>query len=72
MDTHVTVSNGDPADEIDQYAESEDVDLITLGATGRGGFRRFLLGSVADSVIRTASIPVLTARPTNGNETRID
>lgn len=63
LKTYVTVRDGDPTEEIVQYAESEGVDLIALGTTGRGGFERFLVGSVADEVIRTAPVPVLTRRP---------
>jgi nucleotide-binding universal stress UspA family protein len=37
-------------------------DLIVIGTHGRGGFRRFLLGSVAEQVVRRASRPVLTVR----------
>lgn len=63
LEAHVAVQDGDPAEEIVQYADSKEIDLIALGTTGRGGFERFLVGSVADKVIRTASVPVLTTRP---------
>jgi nucleotide-binding universal stress UspA family protein len=36
--------------------------LVALGTHGRGGWKRFLLGSVADKVIRGASVPVLVSR----------
>ena len=39
-----------------------DYDLIVLGSHGRRGMRRFFLGSVAESVVRSAEIPVLVAR----------
>ena len=45
-----------------EYAEREDVDLIVLGTHGRRGLRRFLLGSVAEEVVRSAHCPVLTYR----------
>ncbi len=44
------------------YAAREDVDLIVLGTHGRRGLRRFLLGSVTEEVVRSASCPVLTYR----------
>ncbi len=50
------------APEIVAYAEEEDVDLIVMGAHGRRGFRRFLLGSVTEEVVRVAPCPVLTMR----------
>lgn len=41
-------------------AERLSCDLIVLGTTGRSGLPRFLLGSVAESVVRTSPIDVLT------------
>jgi nucleotide-binding universal stress UspA family protein len=38
-------------------------DLITLGTHGRSGFKRFLLGSVTERVLRTAECPVVTVPP---------
>ena len=70
--THVTVTDGDPGEEIVRYAESEAVDLIGLGTTGHGGFERLLVGSVADQVIRTAPVPVLTTCPTDRYEGTTD
>ncbi|MEM7480302.1 MAG: universal stress protein [Acidobacteriota bacterium] len=48
------------AAEIVAYAEAESIDLIVIGTHGRRGVRRFLLGSVAEEVARTAACPVLT------------
>ena len=72
VDTQISVKGGDPAEEIVQYAESEAIDLIALGTAGRGGFERLLVGSVADQVIRTAPVPVLTTRPSTAREVNID
>jgi nucleotide-binding universal stress UspA family protein len=44
------------------YATEEEIDLIVLGTHGRRGLRRFLLGSVAEEVVRSAPCPVLTVR----------
>ncbi len=63
LEVDVTVRAGRPAEAIVAYAESNPVDLIALGTAGRGGFERFVLGSVADRVIRSAPVPVLTTRP---------
>ena len=38
-------------------------DLIVIGTHGRGGFERFVLGSVAEKVLRKAPCPVLTVPP---------
>jgi nucleotide-binding universal stress UspA family protein len=44
-------------------AETQQADLIALATHGRGAVSRFFLGSVADKVIRGASVPVLVHRP---------
>jgi len=62
LDVETTVTEGTPADGITDYVESEAIDLIAMGTTGRGGFDRLLLGSVTDEVVRTAPVPVLTSR----------
>ncbi|WP_336336505.1 universal stress protein [Haloarcula brevis] len=53
---------GDPYEEIIDYARTEDIDMIVMGTHGRSGLDRFLLGSVAEKVVRTADAPVLTVR----------
>lgn len=44
------------------YAAENDVDMIVMGSHGRRGFRRLLLGSVTEEVIRSGRWPVLTIR----------
>jgi nucleotide-binding universal stress UspA family protein len=53
---------GSPSEEIVDYAEEASCDLIVMGTHGRGGIDRLLLGSVAERVVRTSSVPVLTVR----------
>jgi nucleotide-binding universal stress UspA family protein len=53
---------GVPHEEILEVATKEEVDYIVLGTHGRGGVGRFMLGSVADRVVRAAICPVLTVR----------
>lgn len=43
-------------------AERWQADLIVIGTHGRSGFSRLLLGSVAEGVVRTATMPVLLIR----------
>lgn len=62
------VREGRPPDEIADYASTQDADLIVMTTHGRGGFERFWLGSVADGVIRAASMPVLLVRESSGAE----
>ena len=52
--------DGSPSREIVRYAEANDCDLIVMGTHGRGGIDRLLLGSVAEKVVRSSTIPVLT------------
>jgi nucleotide-binding universal stress UspA family protein len=51
-----------PAPAIVAYAEEADIDLIVIGTHGRGGLSHFLMGSVAERVVRLAPCPVLTVR----------
>lgn len=54
------VLEGDPAKQIVEYADSNDVDLIVMPAHGQGPFRRFLLGSVTAKVLHDVECPVWT------------
>lgn len=51
---------GNPAERIVAIADEEDVDLIVTSTHGHTGVRRFMLGSTAEKVVRTAHRPVLT------------
>lgn len=59
--THFTVE-GDPAEELAKACEQEAVDLIVVGTEGLTGARLFMLGSVAQGVVRRARCDVLVAR----------
>jgi len=48
--------------EIRAYVADHDVDLVVVGTHGRTGFDRYVLGSVTEQLVRTASVPVLTVR----------
>ena len=52
-----------PAPAILRYAEGHGVNLIAVATHGRGGLPRLVLGSVADKVLRAATVPVLVVRP---------
>ena len=60
VETHLL--EGSPSREIVRFAETEGVDLIVMGTHGRGGIDRLLLGSVAERVVRSSTVPVLTVR----------
>lgn len=62
LPTDVVQEAGHPSETILTYAEREGCDLIVLGGRGQGGFRRLLLGSVCDNVLRHAHCSVLVTR----------
>lgn len=56
------VLEGRPASSIGTYARKHDIDLVAMGTRGRHGEDRFLIGSVAERVVRSCPVPVLTVR----------
>jgi nucleotide-binding universal stress UspA family protein len=52
-----------PAQEIAQIAADLEADLVVVGTHGRRGISRWLLGSVAEAVVRLAPCPVFVVRP---------
>ncbi|HEY5921222.1 MAG TPA: universal stress protein [Kofleriaceae bacterium] len=62
LGTQALVRAGDARDVILQTAEELKADLIVMGTHGRRGISRALLGSVAEMIVRTSPIPVLTVR----------
>lgn len=54
---------GEPGREIVWLAGHVDADLVVMGTHGRKGVERFVLGSVAEHVLRSAGCPVLVVRP---------
>ena len=53
---------GSPAMAITEFAEANAVDLIVMSTRGQSGLSRWLMGSVADRVVRGATVPVLLVR----------
>ena len=58
----VACGYGVPSTEISHFAAQSDMDLMVIGTHGRKGFSRFLLGSVAEQVLRKSFCPVLVAK----------
>ena len=56
------MTSGSPAFAIIDYANEQKIDLIVMGTHGRGTLGHFLMGSVAERVVRLAGCPVLTIR----------
>jgi len=62
VDVQPVVSTGRAYREILREAEARAVDLIVMGAQGRGGLGQALTGSATNQVLRAAACPVLTVR----------
>ncbi|MFH0769310.1 MAG: universal stress protein [Chloroflexota bacterium] len=56
------LSGGQAADMIADYATKNGVDLIVIATHGRSGVSRWVWGSVADKILRSACVPVLMVR----------
>ena len=59
-----SLRRGAPHHEIVEAAKEQRADLIVIGTHGRTGIARLLIGSVAERVVRTSPVPVLTVPPT--------
>ncbi len=57
------VKLGEPADEIIDYVRTYAIDLLVMSTHGRTGLQRWLMGSIANKVVASASCPVLLIRP---------
>ncbi|SEH16362.1 Nucleotide-binding universal stress protein, UspA family [Natronorubrum sediminis] len=53
-----TVLEGPPEDELLEYADDVDADLVVMATRGRGGVHRMALGSTTDHIVRFGDIPV--------------
>jgi nucleotide-binding universal stress UspA family protein len=62
VDLTTAVETGVPHSAILRYAEERGVDLVVMGTHGRTGVERYLLGSVAEKVVRLSDAPVMTVR----------
>ncbi|MBP2029156.1 nucleotide-binding universal stress UspA family protein [Methanohalophilus levihalophilus] len=59
VDVEAAVLEGNPTDVILEYADNNGIDLIVMGTLGKTGIKRFLLGSVAENVVRHSAKQVL-------------
>lgn len=60
--TETAVVYGLPHQRICSYVTEHDVDLVVMGTHGYSGIPRYLLGSIAEKLVRTAPVPVMTVR----------
>lgn len=63
IDVSARVEIGLPAQEIVKAATTLPADLVVIGTHGAGGFEHLVLGSIAEKVLRTCPVPVLTVPP---------
>ena len=54
---------GDVVDEILDYAQKEQADIIIMGTRSKRGIKKVLLGSVAERVLKKAHCPVMVVKP---------
>lgn len=59
LNVRTMVKTGFPAETINKVAEEEGADLIVISSSGKSGLHRFIIGSVAEKVLKTADIDVL-------------
>ena len=63
FEAEVHVRYGDVAEEILNHSKRNEIDLISMSTHGRSGLGRWLLGSVAEKIVRHSEKPVLLLRP---------
>jgi nucleotide-binding universal stress UspA family protein len=68
--TTALVTSGDPADKIRQIVEDQRIDLAIISTHGRTGFKRLLMGSVAEVLLHTLKCPIVTVGPNLGSRFR--
>lgn len=56
------IEEGSPAKAILKVADEEDIDLIVIASSGKTGFDKIIMGSVADKVVNNAKCSVLLIR----------
>ena len=59
VDIKYVIGEGSPAKAILEIAKEEEVDLIVVGSSGKSGFDKFIMGSVADKIVNSAECAVL-------------
>jgi nucleotide-binding universal stress UspA family protein len=68
VSTQVAVRIGSADKEIMRFVQANDIDVIVMCSCGESGLARWLLGSVADHVVRAAPVPVLVVPPQRMSE----
>ncbi len=62
IEVESVILEGSPVDEIVEFAEKNDIDLIVMGTQGQNVIQRFLIGSVTENVVSRSKKVVLVVR----------
>lgn len=62
----IEFDQGNPAEKINHHAQVGQHDLVVMGTHGKQGLERVILGSVAETVVRTSPVPVLVTHDRSG------
>ena len=62
VEVREVLQEGHPSSEIINFAENNTADLIVMGTLGKTGLDRFLMGSIAEKVVRGSKVPVMVVR----------
>jgi nucleotide-binding universal stress UspA family protein len=68
VESEVLISEGGVWGVVEGVADEKKADLIVVGTSGRRGIGKFMLGSVAEEILRRAKCPVLTVGPHSPTE----
>lgn len=66
LDYRFVVKLGEPEDEVLASVSDESADLVVMGSHGRRAFRRWILGSVTEHLLRRLAVPVMTVSHVEG------
>ena len=63
IENEIIISQGTPADTISRLASEQQADMVIIATHGKAGFKRILLGSVTEKLIKTLDCPLLVLPP---------
>lgn len=66
LKARISVRTGNPSQQIVEEASEAEDSIVVMGSHGAGGLKRWVVGSVADKVVRSARRPVLVIPPKTG------
>ncbi|MCM1566015.1 MAG: universal stress protein [Dehalobacter sp.] len=59
---NTVIIHGHPVEKIIDYAQENEFDLIIIGTRGLGGFKKLVIGSVAQKVVSYSKVPVMVVK----------